>query len=278
MGDWTFYVNYLENLKKVTTSDIQEVVKKYFVEEHRTIGQGIPKTEGGDKAEMKPSSWYEAQTKAFYKGNDSSEGNLLTAMIEPAPAQTSNISDNIKSNNIGGVKVVTAKTGVKDVITFRGSLAAGDSFSPESNSIIADLTGNMLDKGTEKNDKFALAEKLENLGAELSFSVNTHSLNFRGKCLSKDIDEVVGLLAEQLRSPAFDQEEFEKLKVQREGSFKRSLEETSVRASEKADSMLFPLGHPKEFSRSSKVRDVTTAGLGERTKTRVTTLLPPAPL
>ncbi|MCK5456567.1 MAG: insulinase family protein, partial [Melioribacteraceae bacterium] len=197
MGDWTFYVNYLENLKKVTTSDIQEVVKKYFVEEHRTIGYFIPKTEGGDKAEMKPSSWYEAQTKAFYKGNDSSEGNLLTAMIEPVPAQTSNISDNIKSNNIGGIKVVTAKTGVKDVITFRGSFAAGDSFSPESNSIIADLTGNMLDKGTEKNDKFALAEKLENLGAELSFSVNTHSLNFRGKCLSKDIDEVVGLLAEQ---------------------------------------------------------------------------------
>ena len=244
MGDWTFYVDYLENLKKVTTSDIQEAVKKYFIESQRTVGYFIPKIEGGDKSEIKPSSWYEDQTKAFYKEGDETEGSSHSAVVNPSLVQTSKISDNIKSNNISGIKVLTAKTGVKDVITFRGSFAAGDSFSPESNSMIADLTGNMLDKGTEKKDKFALAEKLENMGADLSFSVDAHSLNFSGKCLTKDVDEVLSLLAEQLRFPVFNTEEFEKLKIQRQGNLKQLLEDTDARASEKSDSMLFPFGHP----------------------------------
>jgi zinc protease len=111
----------------------------------------------------------------------------------------------------------------------------------------------MLDKGTEKNDKFALAEKLENLGAELSFSVGTHSLTFNGKCLSKDVDEVIGLLAEQLRMPTFNEEEFEKLKLQRKGSLQRMLEDTNTRATEKADSMLFPVGHPNHGTSIQKL-------------------------
>jgi zinc protease len=180
------------------------------------------------------------------------------------PVQTVKISENIKSNNINGIKVITAKTGVKDVITFRGSFAAGDSFSLENNSMIADLTGNMLDKGTEKNEKFALAEKLENLGAELSFSVDSHSLSFNGRCLSKDIDDVVELLAEQLRLPAFNEEEFEKLKIQRSGGLKRLLEDTGIRASEKADSMLFPLGHPNHGTSINKlIKDIDTASLDD---------------
>lgn len=243
-GDWTFYVDYLDNLKKVTAKDIQDVVKKYFVESHRTVGYFIPKSGGGNKEEIESSSWYENQTKAFYKGNDNSNSSLNSIMIEPTPAQAPKISDNIKSNKINEIKVITAKTGVKDVITFMGSFAAGDSFSPEENSMIADLAGNMLDKGTKNLDKFALAEKLENLGAELSFSVDTYSLNFRGKCLSKDINKVVGLLAEQLKSPAFSKEEFEKLKLQRKGSVKRMLENTNTRAAETADSLLFPKGNP----------------------------------
>ncbi len=73
MGDWTFYVNYLDNLKKVKASDIQDVVKKYFVKEHRTVGYFIPKVAGGNKAEMKPSSWYEDQTKAYYNRDENNE-------------------------------------------------------------------------------------------------------------------------------------------------------------------------------------------------------------
>lgn len=263
-GDWTFYVDYLDNLKKVTTADIKRVVEKYFDESQRTVGYFIPKTKGGGQDELKPSSWYEDQTKAFYKRIENNCEISNTTMIDSEPIQPTNMSENIESNNINGIKVLTVKTGVKDVVTFRGSFAAGDFLSPEENSMIADLTGNMLDKGTEKNDKFMLAEKLENLGAELSFSVDTHNLTFIGKCLSKDVNTVVGLLAEQLRSPAYDSEEFEKLKVQRMGGLKKLLEDTNIRSSETADSMLFPKGHPNHGTSVQKlVADVEKATIDE---------------
>lgn len=262
MGDWTFYVNYLDNLKKVKTSDIQEVVKKYFVKEHRTVGYFIPKVAGGNKSEMKPASWYEDQTKGYYRRDDTKESSNV--IPNPTALPTAKIADNVKSSMVAGIKLLTAKTGVKDVITFTGSFAAGDVYSPESNSAIADLTGYMLDKGTEKNNKFALAEKLENLGAELSFSVGDHSLTFNGKCLTKDVDEVISLLAEQLRTPAFSQEEFDKLKLQRKGALQRMLEDTNSRAAEKADSMLFPVGHPNHGTSTLKlINDVEKVTLEE---------------
>jgi zinc protease len=52
------------------------------------------------------------------------------------------------------------------------------------------------------------------------------------------------LLAEQLRSPAFTQDEFDKLVQQRKGVFKQQLESTSLRAGEKVDDLIFPEGHP----------------------------------
>jgi len=250
MGDWTFYVTYLENLKKVTPKEIQDVVAKYFVEEHRTVGYFIPKTAGGNNSQMKPSSWYEDQTKAYYN-RDANENE--STLANPIEAHETKISDNITTSKVAGIKLLTAKTGVKDLVTFTGSLVAGDYFSPEDNSAIADLTGYMLDKGTEKYDKFQLAEKLENLGAELSFSVGSETLNFNGKCLSKDVDEVIGLLAEQLRKPTFNNEEFEKLKLQRKGSLQQMLEDTNTRASEKADSMLFPAGNPNRGTSIKKL-------------------------
>ena len=44
-------------------------------------------------------------------------------------------------------------------------------------------------------DKFAIAEQLDNVGAEISFAVGYQSLEIRAKCLKKDLPLVLGLLA-----------------------------------------------------------------------------------
>ena len=45
---------------------------------------------------------------------------------------------------IDGIDVVSLPTGIKDVVTFRGSLNAGDIFNPPGNPAIADLAAAML--------------------------------------------------------------------------------------------------------------------------------------
>jgi zinc protease len=260
MGDWSYYATFEDNIKKVTPKDVQDVVEKYFNTDTRTIGYFYPQIPGSDEGKSKgtqmrsknpgmcyfrdPDLYGEKSLFTSDTYDNPVNGSTIEGRSTPNTLLDAKISDNITRKKINGIDVIIAKTGVKDVITFSGSFAAGDAFSPESNSMIADLTGNMLDKGTTKNDKFTLAKKLEDLGASVGFSVSSNTLNFSGKLLKKDLPVVIGLLAEQLRMPAFTSEELEKLKKQRAGNFHESMDDPSSMADNTMSQLLFPKGHP----------------------------------
>jgi len=147
-----------------------------------------------------------------------------------APRLAAAIAENAVRTRIAGIDVIAYKTGVKDVVTFCGSLPAGDSFAASGNLAVPTLVGAMLDQGTTTEDKFAIAQKLDSVGAELEFEVGGTLMEFSGKCLRKDLPMVIGLLAEQLRTPAFSEEEFAKVKQQLAGQLQRALESTNYRA------------------------------------------------
>jgi len=154
------------------------------------------------------------------------------------------VADIAVRTSVAGIDVIAYKTLVHDVVTFGGSLPAGDSFAPESNLAIATLVGGMLDKGTTTQDQFAIAQQLDAVGATLSFSVDDTMVSFSGKCLRKDFPLVIALLAEQLRSPAFNDEELIKLQKQIAGRVQRSLEQTNYRSSQAFAAAIYPPGHP----------------------------------
>ena len=164
----------------------------------------------------------------------------LTA-AQPASAQ---IASHVTRTKIAGLDIIAYPTGVKDVVTFHGSLPAGDAFAGDDNAAIPSLVGMMLDQGTTTEDKFAIAQKLESVGATISFSVDTQTVTVSAKCLKKDMSLVVGLIAEQLRSPAFSPEEFTKAKKQFVGGMKRRLENTDFRAGDQFTRAIYPVGHP----------------------------------
>jgi zinc protease len=74
------------------------------------------------------------------------------------------------------VDVIAYPTGVKDVVTVRGSLPAGRCARHlGGNPAVATLTAMLLDQGTKTQDKFAIAEKLEAVGAAISFRFGNRS-------------------------------------------------------------------------------------------------------
>ena len=170
-----------------------------------------------------------------------------------APATTrADIAPNVVRRQIAGIDVIAYPTGVKDVVTLRGSLPAGDAFCADGNVAIATLTGMLLDQGTTKQDKFAIANKLESVGATINFSVGTQMTEISAKCLKKDLPLVVSLIAEQLRSPALSAEEFDKAKKQFIGGLRRSLESTDFRAADAFSRAVYPVGHP---NRSPEIQE-----------------------
>jgi zinc protease len=262
VGDWTVYHTLLEKLKTVTPADVQRVAKTYCLEDQGTTGWFIPQAEAPAKAtsslSRETSHAAHARGPHYYRSpagrsplagdslNPSPTSGLLQQSAAPAGGlgPTTAIAPNIRRRTVAGLDVVTLKTSIRDVVTLRGVVGAGDVFNPPGNSAIADLAAGLLDKGTAQQDKFAVAALLEQAGATLAFGTDAHALNFQGKCLRKDLPLVLGLLAEQLRTPRFDAEEFAKLKKQIAGRFKRQMEDTGFRADGAFARAIFPAGHP----------------------------------
>ena len=170
-------------------------------------------------------------------------------------AALASVAEDAVRADINGIDVIIVRTDVKDVVTIAGSLRAGDDRSPPGNSALATLTGEMLDQGTTKQDKFAIAQKLGSVGAMLSFGVGASTLQIGGKCLRKDLPLLVSLMAEQLREPAFAEAEFAKQKKQIEGGVRQQLEDPDFRASDAFSRAIFPPGHPnRQPSPSSSSR------------------------
>ena len=154
------------------------------------------------------------------------------------------IAPNAVRTKVSGIDVIAYPTGVQNVVTFKASLPAGDAFANEGNVAVPTLTGMLLDQGTMKQDKFAIAEKLESVGATIEFSVDTQMAEISAKCLKKDVPLVISLIAEQLRTPALSAEEFEKAKKQFAGGLQRQLEDTGFRAADAFTRAVYPVGHP----------------------------------
>jgi len=147
-------------------------------------------------------------------------------------------------SDVAGIDVITYRTHVKDVVVILGALPAGDAMAESGNIAIPTLAGMMLDRGTKAHDKFAIAEQLDNVGAEISFGVGTQSLEIRAKCLKKDLPLVIGLIAEELRTPALKSQELDKAKQQFIGVLETSAHNTQSRAQEAFGRAIFPAGHP----------------------------------
>ncbi len=155
-----------------------------------------------------------------------------------------NSADHSSRSQVAGIDLVTYHTDVKDVVVIVGSLPAGDAMAEPANIAIPTLTGMMLDRGTTGQDKFAIAEQLDNVGAEIAFSVGTQSLDVRAKCLKKDLPLIIGLIAAELRTPALQLQEFNKAKQQFVGALEASAQNTEARAQEAFGRAIFPPGHP----------------------------------
>jgi zinc protease len=167
---------------------------------------------------------------------------MLLMMI--GGAAHASMAEHAQRANTAGIDVITYKTNVQDVVVIVAALPAGDAMAEGGNIAVPTLSGMMLDRGTKALDMFAIAEKLDNVGAEVAFDVGTQSLHVRAKCLKKDVPLVIGLIASELRTPALLPAEFNKAKQQFIGGLQASSQNSGARAREAFERSIYPEGQP----------------------------------
>ncbi|MDB6097527.1 MAG: peptidase domain protein [Gammaproteobacteria bacterium] len=187
---------------------------------------------------------------------------LMIGNAAAAVAAAATMADQAQRANINGIDVITYHSNVKDVVVILGVLPAGDAMAGPGNIAIPTLSGMMLDRGTKALDKFTIAEKLDNVGAEIGFSVGVQSLEVQAKCFKKDLPLIIETIAAELRTPALQVSEFNKAKQQFIGELAASAQDTGARAAEAFNRAVFPPGHPNhphtlnEYTAAARVASI----------------------
>ena len=168
-----------------------------------------------------------------------------------APASTMttpSLASRIRDRTAGPARLLTLETAVDDIVSWRGSFLAYPDLGADDD-LRQELAVSLLDKGTEQRDRFELARVLEDCGAKLNLSSDGLYVDISGRALTADLPRVMDVLAEMLRTPAFEEQEFEKARAQTIAEVQRRMEKTGAQASAALSRRLFDPGHPN-YSRA----------------------------
>jgi len=275
-GDWTDFVTGVERLKKVTPADVLRVAQKYLIEDQSTTGYFIPKQSGAQGQDSAQAHNFMPEKEPFYyrhpEHNDSEkafeyESEEKTVLTKVASEDKNAFEKGVsayKREKVAGIDVVSVKTSAKDFVTVAASISLGNFVNETKNPMISSLTASMLSKGTTLNDKFKFSEKLQKLGVNLNVSASTTKVNIGFKCLKKDLDQVIVLLAEELRNPLFDAKEFENLKQQYTGNTQQNLNDPGERGGIALSQAIYPKGNPNySLSVEEDLANIKNATLDE---------------
>jgi zinc protease len=143
-----------------------------------------------------------------------------------------------------GLQLLSLPTGLKEMVLIGGSILGGSVYSPSRNPFIATVTARMLEESTKRHKKEEIRNKLESVGATVSFSSDAYRVRFNGMCLKKDASLLLEIISEQIREPLFDTLELENIKKRMVAGLEQELEDTGSQAEIKFLQILYPKGHP----------------------------------
>ncbi|MCE7043836.1 pitrilysin family protein [Dyadobacter sp. CY312] len=205
-GDWRLAFLSRDNIRKVTADDVFKVAQHYFKPSNRTLGTFVPEA-NPVRAEIPEAPNVEELVKNYKGEAVVAEGEAF----DPAPA-------NIESRTVRTEKAGTIETALLtkktrgNVVAAKITLRYGDEKSLTNKATISDLTGSMLDKGTKTKTRQQLKDEFDRLKARVSFFGAGNQAGANIETTRDNMPAVIKLVAEVLKTPSFDENEFEKLK------------------------------------------------------------------
>jgi zinc protease len=205
-GDWRLFFLNRDRIKAVTPEDVRRVAAAYLKPANRTIGEFRP-TAKPDRAEI-PEAPSVAALVEGYKGNAAlSAGEAF----DPSPA---NVEARTVRRTLGNgmrLALLSKKTRGSTVVAAL-TLRFGDEVSLRGLSMPAEFASEMLMRGTTRHTRQQIQDEFDRLKARVSVSGGATQANVSVVTVGENLPEVLRLIAEIVREPAFPEKEFELLK------------------------------------------------------------------
>ncbi len=158
-------------------------------------------------------------------------------------AQNVALSTRVERHRAGGSDVWALALDVPDAVSFAGSLVTGADLGTSERQMQR-FAARLLDRGSERRDRFEIAEWLESRGASLHFSSQEGRVAFSGRALRADVPEVIALAAELLAHPSFDADEVEKVRRELDASIRQARSDTGFLAGAALSRRVYDPRHP----------------------------------
>jgi predicted Zn-dependent peptidase len=107
-----------------------------------------------------------------------------------------------------GMTVVLMEQHKVPLVTMQLSLRTGTTSDPEGKEGLANMTAELLRKGTKNYNALQISETLDSMGASLGVSSGLDSVTCSAEFMSKDVSKGMELFAEVLMQPTFPEDEF----------------------------------------------------------------------
>ncbi|GEM_PF-108694 len=199
-GSWENGLARLDAYRAVSAEDVQRVAQAYLLDERSSLVVGRP---NGKKLLSFSSKRLPKITKPG--------GELPAVMDRPLEGPPSYEVGVVNQKETGGWTRVLVYDPSTPMVWFRLVLPTGAADDPADKLGLANVTAEMLLRGTMDRERDVFERTLEGLGAAIGASVGVDSVTISGSVLKENWPRVANLISEAFEFPAFRDEDLKDL-------------------------------------------------------------------
>ncbi len=240
IGDWRLLFLHRDRIEAVKPEDVTRVAATYLKTSNRTLGQFIP-TPKPERAELPP----RVDVASMLQGYTGRAAVAQGEAFDPSPAS---IEARVQRSQLGGLKLalLTKKTR-GEMVSVVLNLRWGTEQTVMGREEGAKAAGAMLLRGTKTKSRQQIKDTFDRLKARVGVDGGPLGASVFVETQRENLPEVLRLVAEVLREPAFDAQEFALLQQERLAGMEKARSEPDTQggyAYRRALGSHYPKGHP----------------------------------
>ena len=183
----------------------------------------------------------------------------------PAAPRSGTFPTPVEQTLPNGLRVIVMERRESPLISAQLLIKNGGEVDPPELAGLADMTANLLPKGTQTRDATKIAQEIESLGGSLDSGARWDASFATVGVMSSKIQPAMEILADVVRRPTFKSEEVERLRQQYLDNYTLALGDPGTIARMVAARVVFgdsPYGHPVSGTSESLTR-ITAADIAK---------------
>ncbi|WP_438862624.1 M16 family metallopeptidase [Neptunicella sp.] len=235
----------LDRYNNVSKEDVMRVYHQYIKGHHAVIMSIVPN--GQAQLAAKPANFvfgerqvpdYQPMTADDLKVSKIVDNFDRNKMPEAGVNPAVPVPDFWQQKFDNGMVVAGHQTSETPTVSLTISLEGGPLLETSQQAGLASMTASMMNESTQNFSNEEMSNQLALLGSSISFSAGGRNTVISVSSLRKNLDKTLALLQEKLFSPAFAEDDFERLKQQTIQSLQQALKNPSVLANRAVSEVL----------------------------------------